>query len=134
MAVYIASRALAQQFATEFDPDILYSVPQLVLQNILNNLTIFILGTPPYSWREKVLRAGQEGAKHTTIYTYLASTLFQGYPVIQLINGPPGDPNFFQRGGYTTVIQQLETAVTPGIITNWPSYRPCGSIIDLEWT
>jgi hypothetical protein len=130
-ALFAAARAVA--YAVTHEPDfvqLMYNANHAVLQQILNDLAIF----SQYKWQDKVARAAVEGLTFTTIYRYFSDDRFQGFPTSLLINGPPGDPGFFVRNGYISVVVQLQTAMAPGIVSNYYSGKNKGSRIMLNWT
>jgi hypothetical protein len=101
----------------------------VVLQNILDNLTIHILD----DWKTKVTYASNRGFKFTPIYRYFRTDKFGGYPVDLLINGPNLDYQFFIQNGYNSVLDQLKVALAPGKVTNNFFLQNKGSFICLNW-
>lgn len=109
--------------------DKMYTENPLILQQILNNLTNFIL----IGWQDKVDLASLSGRNFTAIYRYFRTDMFQDYPIYILINGPEDNPNFFKNYGYTSVMQQINTQLAPGKAVNNFSTANKGSQIVLSW-
>ena len=129
-AFFAAARVVA--YSVTHQPDyvqLMYNANPVLFQQILNDLTLYI----QYDWQAKVTRASLRGFTFTTIYRYYVYDIFDGFPIWLLINGPPGNPNFFVQNGYVSVLNQLQTLLAPGIVENHYSGQNKGSRIMLNW-
>jgi len=71
--------------------------------DIIIDLTNDILA----EWKTKVIHAATCGYSNVNIFEYSKGDRYQGIPIVFLMIGPRDDPDFFERNGLFSVIDEL---------------------------
>jgi hypothetical protein len=85
-------------------------------------------------WTHVALEAADNGYSNVNIFEYSKGDKFRGLPIVLLMVGPKNDPNFFEKNGMFSVIEEIRMELGEHRLRVSSKYIGKGkNVINIDW-